>query len=204
MKTAVKPSYNPHLKKFLVQLNRLKPDPKNAREHSERNIKAIMDSLSRVGQQKTIIHKDGVILAGNGTWEAAKRLGWKMVAAIEFDGDEKKKRFYKLADNRSAELAEWNFEALSGELKDLLKMGEKLEDLGWANYEVENLLNADWTPPALMEEVIVPNGHHALTFTAEGFKQIEKAANKLRKDRDQLDLTTAQAILIICEEFLKG
>ena len=71
----------PRLKVEAVSLKRLTPDPENARIHSERNIEAIARSLDRFGQRKPlVIQQKGrslIIRAGNGTYEAAKRLGWE-------------------------------------------------------------------------------------------------------------------------------
>jgi ParB-like chromosome segregation protein Spo0J len=52
--------------------------PRNARRHDERNLKAVADSLATYGQQKPIVvANDGVVVAGNGTLQAALRLGWR-------------------------------------------------------------------------------------------------------------------------------
>jgi ParB-like chromosome segregation protein Spo0J len=57
-------------------------DPNNARKHSQRNLDAIAASLKQFGQRKPIVVHRGVVLAGNGTVEAAKTLGW---TEIELD-----------------------------------------------------------------------------------------------------------------------
>lgn len=106
---------NPALKHFCVDIKTLKPDPHNVRKHGMRNLQAIAESLMRYGQQKPIVVKAGIVIAGNGTLEAAIRLGWEQIAATEFSGDGKAQG-YALADNRTAELAEWDFEALSNQL----------------------------------------------------------------------------------------
>ena len=60
-----------------VDIKTLKPDPGNARRHDKRNLQAIADSLNQFGQRKPIVvTADGIVLAGNGTLEAAKLLGW--------------------------------------------------------------------------------------------------------------------------------
>ena len=47
-----------------------------------------------------------------GTYLAAKKLGWSHIAAVEFRGGPKKLRGYAIADNRTAELAEWDCDLL--------------------------------------------------------------------------------------------
>jgi hypothetical protein len=110
---------NPNLKD-LRDLAALREDPKNARRHPTRNLDAIKASLAQLGQQKPIsIAKDGTIIAGNGTYRAAKALGWAKIAVVEFSGTAKQARQYALADNRTAELAEWDVAVLQQEMREL-------------------------------------------------------------------------------------
>ncbi len=106
------------LKKHAVPVASLKPDPRNARDHGKKNLDAIKSSLKRFGQQKPIvIRADKTVLAGNGTLAAAKALGWKEIAAVIFTGNKKDAAEFAIADNRSAELAEWNFTELNAQLQ---------------------------------------------------------------------------------------
>lgn len=90
-------------------LDTLHEDPRNARRHPTRNLDAIKASLRDLGQQKPIVVKtDGTIIAGNGTFRAAQALGWKEIAVVEFKGSDKAARAFAIADNRTAELAEWD------------------------------------------------------------------------------------------------
>ncbi|QOR55563.1 MAG: hypothetical protein UMS36scaffold28_53 [Phage 59_13] len=121
-------------------MSTLTPDPQNARAHDERNIAVIMESLRRYGQQTPLVVREGVILKGNATYEAAKRLGWAEIAAIPFDRAPSDVRGYKLADNRSAELAAWVPDVLAGELERLDEHEAGPEDLGWNADELKALL----------------------------------------------------------------
>ncbi len=98
----------------------LTPDSRNARKHNPRNIGMIRESLGKVGAARSIvIDEDGNILAGNGTVEALADAGIEKVRVIETDGEEivavmrknltpEQKIELALADNRTAELAEWD------------------------------------------------------------------------------------------------
>jgi len=55
-----------------VKIASLLADPANARKHDKKNIDAIKASLKQFGQRKNIVVRDGIIIAGNGTVEAAK------------------------------------------------------------------------------------------------------------------------------------
>jgi hypothetical protein len=119
---------NPKLEPLLKRIEDLSLDPRNAREHPERNLATVKNLLSLVGQQTTIvIDSRSHVRAGNATMEAASELGWTHIAAITFDGDAVQALAYALLDNQSAELAEWdptllraNLERLAEENLDLL------------------------------------------------------------------------------------
>lgn len=100
----------------------LKFDPHNARKHPEANLKALEESLNRFGQQKPVVITGyGVIVAGNGTVEAAERLGWTEIMAVEVPADWSKEMIaaFALADNRTAELAQWDARELLDQLEQL-------------------------------------------------------------------------------------
>jgi ParB-like chromosome segregation protein Spo0J len=117
----------------LVPINDLTPDPANARKHGERNLSSIIDSLRAFGQQKPIVvDRRGVVIAGNGTLEAAKRLGWEEIAVVRTELDPTQATAFGIADNRTAELAEWDedvlvslLDSLDDETRDLLHFDEK-------------------------------------------------------------------------------
>ena len=88
------------------KISELKNDPANARKHSPRNLKAIRDSLDVFGQQKPIVvDARGVVIAGNGTLEAARDLGWDEIDVAVTDLDPAHAQAFGIADNRTAELA---------------------------------------------------------------------------------------------------
>lgn len=129
-------------------------DPKNARRHSQKNLDAIKASLTKFGQRKPIvINNKGVILAGNGTVEAAKALGWDHieVATVPADWDEATARAYALADNRTAELAEWDENVLAKQLLELLDEDFDIEAIGFEMPEPEIQPEPDDAPT--IEEV---------------------------------------------------
>ena len=66
-----------------VPLDSIHPDPANVRLHEERGLDAIRGSLARFGQQKPIVvDRKGTIRAGNGTYVAAKALGWEAIHVV--------------------------------------------------------------------------------------------------------------------------
>lgn len=106
----------------------LKCDPHNARTHDEKNIAAIAASLRRFGQRKPLVvnRANNTIEAGNGTLDAAKSLGWAYVAVVWVTDDPSQQTGFAIADNRSAELADWDTEILAELLADLESSGSDL------------------------------------------------------------------------------
>lgn len=109
-----------------VEVSRLTGDPANARKHGERNIQTIVESLNRFGQQKPIvIDSSYCVRAGNGTLEAARSLGWTHLDCVITDLKGSDAIAYAIADNRTAELAEWDSDVLAATLE-----GFQLDDEG--------------------------------------------------------------------------
>jgi ParB-like chromosome segregation protein Spo0J len=122
-----------------LQIKDLTPDLNNARQHDDKNLKAIQGSLKEFGQRKPIvITEEGVIVAGNGTVEAAKRLGWLEIQAVRVPGDwtAEQTKAFALADNRTAELASWNSIVLAEQLLELEEANFVIEEFGFAKEEV--------------------------------------------------------------------
>jgi hypothetical protein len=111
----------PRLKSFLTPIERITADPANLRKHPETSIAAIMASYKRFGQQKPIVvDEQGVTVAGAGQLEAARRLGWTHIAVVRSDLAGVERIAYAIADNRSAELSDWDEEALARTLGAML------------------------------------------------------------------------------------
>ena len=116
-----------------ISIAQLSLDPKNARKHSARNLEAIAASLLKFGQRKPLVVHRGVVLAGNGTLEAARSLGWTEIEVSEVpqDWDNDTAKAYALADNRTAELAEWDESELAKQLLDLQDKDWDITELGF-------------------------------------------------------------------------
>ena len=123
-----------------LEVAKLIGDPANARKHNERNIDAIVASLARFGQQKPIvIDKANVVRAGNGALQAARSLGWTHVDCVRSKLDGADASAYAIADNRTAELAEWDDDVLAATLEGLQLEG-MLDVTGFDDDELAELL----------------------------------------------------------------
>jgi site-specific DNA-methyltransferase (adenine-specific) len=117
----------------LVNIDDLDLDPRNARKHDAKNLKAIADSLEQFGQRKPIVVWGKTVVAGNGTMAAARTLGWKQISIVRVpDGwSADQVKAYALADNRSAELAAWDEQVLASQLLELQEAEFDIELLGF-------------------------------------------------------------------------
>jgi len=103
-----------------VPIRSLQADPANARKHTRQNLRAIERSLKRFGQQKPIVvNHQGQIIAGHGTLAAAASLGWLEIAIVRSDLQANEAVAYAIADNRTAELAQWHTDILAQQLASL-------------------------------------------------------------------------------------
>jgi DNA modification methylase len=125
-----------------IEIAKLISDPANVRKHGERNIQTIVASLHRFGQQKPIvIDKHNVVRAGNGTLEAARSMGWTHLNCVRTSLEGGDAVAYSIADNRTAELAEWDDDLLAAQLNGLLTEDEAMfEAAGFDEDELAELL----------------------------------------------------------------
>lgn len=127
----------------------LKAHPRNARQHSRRQITHLMESLGEFGFIKPIVvDENNVILAGHGVWQAAQEMEMEKVPITVISGlTDEQKRAYVIADNRLGEMSRWDRDLVAAELKDLqafpfetLKAWELFEG---ANATTTNQVGAD-------------------------------------------------------------
>jgi DNA modification methylase len=122
-----------------VPCDTLSFDPANLRKHGKKNLDAIKASLRRFGQQKPIVvDAKGIVLAGNGTLAAAQELGWKEIQIVRTELAGTQATAFGIADNRSAELAEWD-DKLGDVLASLKAEDFPLEDIGFDAADLEEL-----------------------------------------------------------------
>jgi hypothetical protein len=191
-----------------VWIDSITMDPQNARKHSKRNIEAIAGSLATFGQRRPLVVWDGIVIAGNGTLEAAKSIGWTQieVTRVPADWTHEQARAYALADNRTSELADWDHEILADQLIELDSVGYEISDWGF-----EPL-----SPPsgdAGDAFTGLPDGDRAdatqITFTLT-LKQAEEVQSAIAaaKRSDRIEIvdnvnSNGNAIHLICMEWMQ-
>ena len=112
------------------KIDELKPYENNPRFNDDA-VEYVAKSIKEFGfKVPIIIDKNGVIVAGHTRYKASLELGLEEVPCIVADDltDEQIKAF-RLADNKVSEKADWNFELLDDELKDILELN--MENFGF-------------------------------------------------------------------------
>ena len=193
-------------------------DPNQTRRHTQRNLGMIGDALQEVGAGRSIvIDESNVILAGNGTVEAAAERGITRVRVIEADGNEiiavrrsnltpEQKVKLALFDNRAAELAEYDLSALIRVTDEFgLERSEwftsaelrALEDREVAH----DLTGATQAAPKADTVPSIPEGYTAFSLVLS-----HEAADEIRKALDDVKTRTglktlAEALLVIVRAY---
>ena len=194
--------------KTLYDIDLFTPDPENARGHDARNIRAIADSIKQFGQRIPIlVDADLVIRKGNGTWLAMKLLERKQIWAIPLELEGPAKAAFAIADNRSAELAHWEWQIVKETLQQLEAAGQDITELGFAEFELEPLLAASWQPPTVIGDVsAAPDTsddeatERVYLATDAEYALIATAIKRMRKHWKQ-NLSDGLALSLICQEW---
>lgn len=99
------------------RLEDIRPYDNNPRLN-DKAVPAVAESLKEFGwQQPIVIDRDGVIVAGHTRYKAALELGLKTAPCKYADElTPEQVNAYRLADNKTAELAEWDAEKMAEEL----------------------------------------------------------------------------------------
>lgn len=102
------------------KLTELKPYENNPRKNDEA-VDYVANSIKEFGfKVPLVITEEGVIIAGHTRYKASKKLGLKEVPCIIADDlTEEQIKAFRLADNKVAEKAEWDYNMLGVELEDL-------------------------------------------------------------------------------------
>ena len=135
------PSRGAPLSVAYLPLDRLKPDPSNARRHSKKQIRQIASSIEAFGFNVPIlVDGDGAVIAGHGRLAAARRLGFGEIPTIRLENlSEPQKRAFMIADNRLAEVAVWDDRRLGEQLEALagIELDFDLETIGFEMGEID-------------------------------------------------------------------
>lgn len=126
---------------FDVPLDKITPYHNNPR-HNEQAVDGVADSITKFGfRQPIVVDKEMVIIVGDTRYRASKKLKLKTVPIHVADISEAQAREYRLADNKTGEEADWDFDALAIELAELEEQFDV--DTGWLEFEMPDADDSD-------------------------------------------------------------
>jgi DNA modification methylase len=123
-------------------ISRIKPYPQNPRVN-DAAVDAVARSIQEFGwRQPIVVDADGMIVVGHTRWKAAQRLGAKEVPVhLATELTLAQCKAYRIADNQTASIAEWDYALLPIELVDLKEMDFDLNALGFEPDDLATLLD---------------------------------------------------------------
>jgi ParB-like chromosome segregation protein Spo0J len=122
----------------------IRPYARNPRINDDA-VDAVAASIREFGfRQPIVVDAEGVIIAGHTRFKAALQLGLRKVPVhIATDLTPEQVKAYRLADNKTGELACWDFEILPVELSELQDAGFDLDLLAFDEKELTQLLDVN-------------------------------------------------------------
>lgn len=130
----------------LVQkpISELKPYEKNPRVN-DKAVDYVANSIKEFGfKVPIVIDKDGVIVAGHTRLKAAEKLGLESVPTITADDlTEEQIKAFRIADNKTAEFSEWNFDFLAEEIQDINDIDMTLFGVDLSAFDEEQEIEED-------------------------------------------------------------
>ncbi len=159
------------LRSMIVPIVELKLDPANAKRHPRAQIEALANTMRELGQHRPAVFRarDRVVVIGNGMLEAARLLGWTHVAAFGLEDSAAESVARALADNRTADLGEWDPVALRASFATL---PEPLAAIAWFGGDMPPL------PPPLDP----PRGHSAIDGDRDSKPTTTSDANEAKRE----------------------
>lgn len=142
-----------------VAVDAVTPYEKNPRKIPQEAIDRVAASIKEFGfKQPIVVDKDMVIIVGHTRLLAAKKLGYETVPVlVASDLSPEKARAYRLADNKTNEFTDWDFETLQEELASFLSIEDfNMEDFGFdmsfLDKKADDVLEDDFDPDSAYNE----------------------------------------------------
>lgn len=156
-----------------VNIKDIHPYANNPRKNDEA-VEAVKKSIEQCEYVAPIVlDENNIILAGHTRFKALKELGYTDVECIVKEGlSEEQKRKYRLLDNKTGELAQWDFDALADEL-DGMDFGDL--DLDWG-------INIDDDKEDFEQNEVKINESISVIIECQNDEEAECVFNKLTKE----------------------
>lgn len=126
-----------------LEPEKLTPWDKNPRKN-DHAVDAVAESIRQFGFNVPILCDQHLqVVAGHVRLKAAKMLKMERVPVIQLNLTEAQRQAFAVADNKTAEIADWDNSVLADILKDLESMDIDLPSLGFSDAELQALLEPE-------------------------------------------------------------
>jgi DNA modification methylase len=123
-----------------VELGKLIPWESNPRLN-EHAVDTVAESIRSFGFNVPILcDQNSIIIAGHTRWKAAQKLGLDKVPVIVVEMTDAKRRAFAVADNKTAEIAGWDFPKLKEVLEELRAEDIDIQSLGFSDEEMRRFI----------------------------------------------------------------
>jgi site-specific DNA-methyltransferase (adenine-specific) len=172
----------------MLALDEIIPYENNPR-NNEPAVDAVIASIVSFGfRVPLLVDRNNVLVAGHTRLEAVKRIIQRdPTRAADLgqlpcfradDLTEDQVRAFRLVDNKTSELAEWNFDMLATEVELLTEAGINLTEFGWAQEEIDCLKSV------VAEDCLDPSTWERPAEEADGVNGAMTAARSLSHSAD--------------------
>lgn len=174
----------------IVSINKIKPYEKNPRKNDDA-VDAVASSIKEFGwQQPIVVDSGGTIIVGHTRYKAAKKLKLEEVPIVVADKLTKEQvNAYRLADNKSGELACWDDNLLDQELNNILdidmsQFGFSLDD----DLAEEDVIDDDYeedtpiVPNSKLGQIYQLGRHRLMCGDSTNPEDVEKLMNNQLAD----------------------
>ncbi|MCP1837124.1 DNA modification methylase [Bradyrhizobium sp. USDA 4524] len=141
-------------------IGELKPNPRNARRHSDKQLNQIAASIREFGFNSiVVVDEDGCILVGHGRVAGARLAGLETVPVLRVTHlTEAQKTAFALADNKIALNADWDLDQLKGLWRELMdaELNFDVEVTGFGTAEIDLLVDGPTQPDKVDRSDLIP------------------------------------------------
>lgn len=192
------------LESSLVPVSRISPDPDNLNFHPESSYEVLRKVIGRFGQHKPVTIHKGIVICGNGVFEACKRLGYTHVAVSTFEGSEEEAKALAIADNKTKSLSYFSDDVASA-VQDLMPSfsAEELGGWGVAQVSMPSLDDDDLSGFDDEEDLDQRSEQKTVRLTHEQWEIVSAATQKLKEINGQA-LSEGRCLELICADYLAG
>lgn len=174
----------------------------NNPRNNEGAIQYVANSIKQFGfKVPIVVDKNNVIVAGHTRWQAAQLLELEEVPVlIAEDLTPEQVKAFRLADNKVAEKASWDYTKLGTEIEELLELdlGFDLTDIGFGEFEI-SALTGDFEPEGFDDEVVNEYSEKADDMLAKKRVIITYTADKEEAVKNLLKVEALKVVFDISE-----